>query len=141
MVLDPVKGFALEHVENPQGRQWRYGKSLVHLVKRVEEGGVEKLIPVELPLEMGIPPEKLYRALFWDKLAGILFTVTSSLLEKLKVIGMYVLIGHTAAFNLPGIQFNGGSVMQRRGVDSPGSKTNTRGNGGFPLMTRVPGKG
>jgi hypothetical protein len=93
MVLDTEKGFALEYVETPPGRHWHYGRSLIHLAQRVNEGGAEKLIPVELPLEMGEPPEKLYRALFWAREAAILFALLSPLLEKLKLIGMYILIG------------------------------------------------
>ena len=93
MVLDPVEGFALEHIDNPPGQQWRYGRSLIHLVKRVRENEEEKLIPVTLPLVMGEPPEKLYRALFWSNLTVVLFTLHNPLLEKLKTIGMYILIG------------------------------------------------
>jgi hypothetical protein len=90
LVLDPEEGFAFEHVDNPPGRQWHYGKSLVHLVKKHKDGTLEA---VELPAKMGEPPEKLYRALFWDKEAEILFTLHSPLLEKLKLIGMYLLVG------------------------------------------------
>lgn len=89
MVLDPDKGFALERVDEPKGRLWHYGKQLVYLMKRVNN----ELLPVEIPAEIGEPPEKLYRALFWEKEADILFTLRSPLLEKLKLIGMYVLIG------------------------------------------------
>ena len=89
MVFDPVNGFALEHVDKPEGRLWRYGKSFVSLMKR--EG--DKLSAWVPPSDIGETPEKLYRALFWDKEAEILFTLHSLLLEKLKVIGMYILIG------------------------------------------------
>lgn len=89
LVLDPEEGFGLEHVDKPKGRQWQYGKNTVYLMKRVN-GTLE---PVELPLKMGEPPEKLYRALFWDREVAVLFTLISPLLEKFKVIGMYVLIG------------------------------------------------
>jgi hypothetical protein len=89
MVLDPVEGFALEHVEKPEGRLWRYGRSFVYLMKK--NGDI--LEAFEPPSDMGETPEKLYRALFWEKEAEILFTLHSQLLEKLKLIGMYLLIG------------------------------------------------
>jgi hypothetical protein len=90
MVIDPEKGFALEDITDPPGRKWYYGKDLVALVKRNADG---VLAPIELPEKMGETPEKLYRALFWDKEANILFTLVNPLLEKLKLVGMYVLIG------------------------------------------------
>ena len=96
LVLDPKEGFAPEYVKEPRGkdktlgRQWHYGKDLFYLVRRTNG---DTLVPVELPPKMGETPEKLYRALFWEKEAEILFTLRSTLLEKLKLIGMYVLIG------------------------------------------------
>jgi len=95
MVLDLKKGFGLEYVQDPKGRLWRYGKSRVYLMKRSygTNGDNGTLVPYELPLKMGEPPEKLYRALHWDKEAEILFTLRNLLLEKLKVIGIYLLIG------------------------------------------------
>jgi hypothetical protein len=89
LVLDPVKGFARENVEKPEGRQWRYGRQLVYLMQRCNG----TMTPVELPQKIGETPEKLYRALFWEKEAEILFTLRNTMLEKLKLIGMYVLIG------------------------------------------------
>ncbi len=89
LVLDPQEGFALEKVDEPKGRLWHYGKRLVYLMKRVNG----ELSPVEIPPEIGEPPEKLYRALFWEQEADILFTLRSPLLEKLKLVGMYILIG------------------------------------------------
>lgn len=88
LVLDPEKGFALEYVQDPKGHLWRYGRNLVYLVRRVGE----TLSPIDLPQKMGEPPEKLYRALHWKKEAAILFTLQNPLLEKLKTIGIYVLI-------------------------------------------------
>lgn len=88
LVLDPAEGFDLEHIENPQGHLWHYGKNLVYLMKRIDK----ILSPVDLPPKMGEPPEKLYRALHWKKEAVILFTLQNPLLEKLKTIGIYVLI-------------------------------------------------
>jgi len=89
MVLDLGKGFALEHVEEPKGRLWRYGRSSIYLMERNGDS-LEAFAP---PSGIGETPEKLYRALFWDKEAEILFTLSSQLLEKLKLIGMYILIG------------------------------------------------
>jgi len=89
MVLDPEKGFALEHVEEPKGRLWRYGRSSIYLMKRNGDS-LEVFVPSSA---IGETPEKLYRALFWEREAMILFTLHSQLLEKLKIIGMYVLIG------------------------------------------------
>jgi uncharacterized membrane protein len=76
-------------VEKPEGHQWRYGKQLVYLMQR-NNGTMSSY---ELSPKMGETPEKLYRALFWEKEAEILFTLRNTFLEKLKVIGMYVLIG------------------------------------------------
>lgn len=89
MVLDPKEGFALEHIENPGGRLWRYGRDSIYLMKK--DG--DSLIAFEPLSDMGETPEKLYRALFWEKEAEILFSLHSQLMEKLKLIGMYVLIG------------------------------------------------
>jgi len=89
LVLDPVKGFALEYVDKPEGRQWHYGRQLVYLMQRCNG----TMTSVELPPKMGETPEKLYRALFWEKEAEILFTLRNTMLEKLKVLGMYALIG------------------------------------------------
>ena len=97
MVLDPKEGFALEYVyvkesskeRETLGRMWRYGKNLVHLV--VKNNGT--MTPVEPPPKMGETPEKLYRALMWEREAEILFMLRNTLLEKLKLIGMYALIG------------------------------------------------
>ena len=96
MVFDQKQGFALEHVDNPQGRPRRYGKLLVPLmVRRYKDGdpgdaGTPSAF--EPPSEPGDPPEKLFRALFWEREAEILFTLHSPLLEKMKLIGMYILI-------------------------------------------------
>ena len=95
MVLDQVKGYGLEHVDEPKGHQWGFKGKSVFLMKRVYDdgnpGGI--LESVELPPKMGQSPKKLFRALFWDKEAAVLFTLQNLRLEKLKVIGMYVLIG------------------------------------------------
>ena len=96
MILDPVEGRSLEDIDdsgdkkNTLGRKFRYGRDLVYLLKKDGQG---KLTPVELPPKMEETPEKLYRALFWEKEATILFSLQNTLLEKLKLVGMYVLIG------------------------------------------------
>jgi hypothetical protein len=95
LVLDPKKGFGLEYIQEPKGRLWNYGKRRVYLMKRsygTNGDHAETLEAYELPQKMGETPEKLFRALFWDKEAEILFTLRNLLLEKLKVIGIYVLI-------------------------------------------------
>ena len=95
LVLDPVKGYGLEHIARPKGHQWGYKGKSVFLMKRVyadgDPGGT--LEAIELPPKMGQSPQKLFRALFWDKEAAVLFTLQNLLLEKFKVVGMYVLIG------------------------------------------------
>jgi hypothetical protein len=95
LVLDPDKGWGLEDVYVKEsegtktlGHKWHYGNSLVHLVARTNGN----LTPVELPPKIGEPPEKLFRALFWDKESSILFTLSSAW-EKFKTIGIYILIG------------------------------------------------
>jgi hypothetical protein len=99
IVLDSKDGLALEHVDKPQGRLWRYGKSMVHLMRRHNgvraEGETNTAIleAISLPAKMGETPEKLFRALFWEKEAEILFTLRNTLLEKLNTIAMFVLIG------------------------------------------------
>lgn len=95
LVLDQVKGYGLEYVKEPKGHQWGYKGKSVFLMKRVYAGGDPDgtLESVELPQKMGQSPKKLFRALFWDKEAAVLFTLQNLLLEKFKVVGMYVLIG------------------------------------------------
>jgi hypothetical protein len=96
MVFDPRKGYGLEHVDNPVGHQRRFGKKSVFVMKRVYAGvddDAGTLEPVNLPPKMGISPKKLFRALHWEKETAILFALQNPLLEKLKVAGMYALIG------------------------------------------------
>jgi len=88
LILDPVEGFGLEHIKNPKGHLWLYGERRVHLLKRIDDG----LEPVELPDKIEDLPEQLYRALSWDKETKVLFTVSSSLLDKFNAFGAYVLI-------------------------------------------------
>jgi len=88
MVFDG-EGFGLEYVEEPKGRSWRYGQLWVYLALR--EG--ETLKPFELPNKLNDLPEKLYRALFWDRETEVLFTMRNSLMEKLSLVGTYILIG------------------------------------------------
>ena len=95
LVLDQVKGYGLEHVAEPKGHQWGYKGKSVFLMKRVYADGNPDgtLEPVDLPPKLGQSPKKLFRALFWDKEAAVLFSLQNLLLEKFKVVGMYVLIG------------------------------------------------
>jgi len=95
LVLDQVKGYGLEHIEKPKGHQWGYKGKSVFLMKRVYAGSNPNgtLESVELPAKMGRSPKELFRALSWDKEASVLFTLQNLLLEKFKVVGMYVLIG------------------------------------------------
>lgn len=95
LVLDQVKGYGLEHVKEPKGHLWGFRGKSVFLMKRVYADGTSEgtLESVELPAKMGQSPKKLFRALFWDKEAAVLFTLQNLLLEKFKVVGMYVLIG------------------------------------------------
>ena len=95
LVLDQVKGYGLEHVAKPKGHLWGFKGKSVFLMKRVYAAGNPNgtLESVELPASMGQSPKKLFRALFWDKEAAVLFTLQNLLLEKFKVVGMYVLIG------------------------------------------------
>jgi hypothetical protein len=96
LVLDPVKGYGLEHVDEPRGNRWNYKGKSVFLMKRIYKGdgsGEGVLEPFELPKDMGDSPRKLFRALIWDREVAILFSLQNPLLEKFKVIGMYVLIG------------------------------------------------
>lgn len=93
LVLDSKEGLGLEYVDEPLGRQWRFGRQSVYLMKRVNgTNGERTLVAVEPPPKMGVMPEMLFRALFWEREADILFTLRSTLLEKLKLIGMYILI-------------------------------------------------
>lgn len=94
LILDPVEGFGLEHIENPKGHLWLYGERRVHLLKRKGDS----LDPVELPDKIEDLPEQLYRALSWDKETKVLFTVSSSLLDKLNTGGAYLLIGVLLVF-------------------------------------------
>lgn len=89
LVLDPVEGFGLENIKDPKGHLWLYGERRVHLLKRKGD----KLEAVVLPDKMEALPEQLYRALSWDKETKVLFTVSSSLLDKFNTFGAYVLIG------------------------------------------------
>ena len=89
LVIGP-RDFGLEYVSEPEGKLWLYGDQWVYLMKRKEDGTLE---PIELPPKIGVLPEKLYRALNWDKEVNILFALRSSLLEKLNTFSMYLLIG------------------------------------------------
>lgn len=96
LVLDPVKGYGLEHVDKPRGNRWNYKRKSVFLMERIYKGdgsGEGVLEPFELPKDLGESPRKLFRALIWDREVAILFSLQNPLLEKFKVIGMYVLIG------------------------------------------------
>ena len=88
LVIEPDKSFGLEYVEEPKGRRWLYGGQWVHLMVRRND----QLTALGLPMKLGTLPEKLYRALFWKE-AEILFSLQSTLLEKLHLVGIYVLIG------------------------------------------------
>ena len=90
LVIDTVKGRAMEYVPKPQGRQWLYGKDWVYLM--VRNNGGKTLEKLELPKKLGVLPEVLYRALSWEKETSILFTLPATLLEKLSVFSTYVLI-------------------------------------------------
>jgi hypothetical protein len=90
LVIDPEKGYGLEHVDKPKGRLWRYGKLRVYLMLR--RNGDDTLEPLELPQGLTELPEKLYRGLFWDKETEILYSMRSPWLEKLNLLGTYILI-------------------------------------------------
>jgi hypothetical protein len=97
LVLDPVKGYGLEHVDAPRGNQWSYKRKSVFLMKRVYNGGdsEEGVLEVfELPKDLGDSPSKLYRGLvYWDKVIPIIFNLQNPIWEKLKTVAMYVLAG------------------------------------------------
>lgn len=90
LVIDPDKGYGLEYVKEPKGRQWRYGKRWVYLM--IQRNGDESLEALELPQGLTELPEKLYRGLFWEKETDILYTMRSPWLEKLNLLGTYILI-------------------------------------------------
>lgn len=90
LVLDQGKGFGLEYVKEPLGRQWRYENQLVHWMTRDEKGNMK---PVEVSPGLGkFLPEELYWALHCRE-AEIIFALPASLMEKLGIAGMYILIG------------------------------------------------
>lgn len=89
LVIDLVEGFDVEYVKKPKGMQWSYGKQQVYLMLR--HNGTMK--PIELPKKIGVFPEKLYRALFWERETDILFTLRNTLLEKLNTLLTVGLIG------------------------------------------------
>jgi hypothetical protein len=84
------EGFKLEHIDEPEGRLWRYGKQWVYAMLRKSDGSLK---PFELPKKLDDLPERLYRALYWDNETGILFMMKNTLMEKLSLFGTYILIG------------------------------------------------
>ena len=96
LVLDPVNGFGLEHVDKPKGHRWKYGRKPVFVMVRTYGGeapGEGVLTAFELPKELGDSPRKLYRALTaWNRLTPIIFGLLNPIWGKLNTIGMYVLI-------------------------------------------------
>jgi hypothetical protein len=97
LVLDPRKGYGLEHVDAPRGNQWSYKRKPVFLMKRTYNNGdsEEGILEVfELPKDLGDSPGKLYRGLvYWDKIVPIIFSLQNPIWEKLKIVAMYVLSG------------------------------------------------
>lgn len=85
-VLDPVKGYGPEYIDNPAGMKWEYRGSWYYLYKRVD--GI--LSPYEPSPDMSVPPEELYRVLrAWWPLVKKVFTRSSQLLDRIKV-GLWV---------------------------------------------------
>jgi len=108
LIIDKERGWYLDHVEasqisNPTGRMWRFGNNIVYSLELTRTRGetensneipiaIEALQPFEPSAKIDTLPDKGYRALFWKE-AEILFAISNTLLEKLGLIGMYVLIG------------------------------------------------
>ena len=108
LIIDRERGWYLDHVEpnqisQPSSRMWRFGKQYVYSLEIIREKSepqnagdipviLETLRPFEPADTVGTLPDKGYRALFWKE-AEILFTLENTLLDKLNLIGMYVLIG------------------------------------------------
>lgn len=99
LLLDPVLGFGLEHVDNPKGHRWNYKGKPVFVMERVYQDNstsVEdaELKVFEIPKDPGESPRKLYRGLTaWGKLTPIIFGLKNPLWETIKTIGLYVLDG------------------------------------------------
>jgi hypothetical protein len=99
LVLDPVQGFGLEHVDNPRGHQWNYRGKPTFVMNRVYKDddpsiGAATLEVFEIPNDPGESPRTLYRGLTaWGKLTPIIFGLKNPLWETLKTIGLYVLDG------------------------------------------------
>ena len=99
LIIDRERGWYLDKVASnrisePFGHLWRFGKHVVYSLELVRNKGepvVETLRPFGPANTIGILPDKGYRALFWKE-AEILFTLENTLLDKLNLVGMYVLI-------------------------------------------------
>jgi hypothetical protein len=92
LVYDVKTGLGLETLkeEELKGRRWQYGNQYVCFMERDADGAL-KAVEVSQGID-GLMPEDLYQALFWKEQA-ILFSIAETLLEKVKTLGMFVLIG------------------------------------------------
>jgi len=88
-VWDVREGWGVEHVEEPVGPIKYYEGTPLHACARLGDGS---LVPIERPKTLDTPPEKLYRAINWDSETKVLFTLKSTLLEKLQMGGIAVLV-------------------------------------------------
>jgi hypothetical protein len=80
LVVDPVKGWGLEYIEESEGNLFRYGDRSVYFMSRVKG----ELKPINRPANIDTQPEKLYRALMWPEVKE-LFKLDTSLMEKLQI--------------------------------------------------------
>lgn len=88
-VWDVKEGWGLEYVEVPVGPIRFFDGRGYYSCARLANGN---LVPIERPKNLDTPPEKLYRAINWGNETRVLFSLKSSLLDKLQMGGIVVMV-------------------------------------------------
>lgn len=88
-VWDVRQGWALEYIASPVGPIKFFEGKPLHACARLGDGS---LVPIERTKKLDTPPEKLYRAINWMSETKVLFSLKSTLLDKLQMGGIAMIL-------------------------------------------------